>query len=151
MPARHAFATLGCTMLATFCMAAADSTWAAPQPHPTSRYQAERADCLDGSNHQDRKTCLREAGAALEEARRGTLGSSDTATFERNARLRCSSLPPADRTSCEARMSGQGTVSGSVEGGVVYRELIEVVPAEPSRDAASQPGAPSPMQPMPQQ
>lgn len=161
MPARHALASLGCTMLATFCMAAADPIWAAPQAaHPSSpaapasRYQSERADCLDGSSHQDRQTCLREAGAALAEARRGTLVSGDPSTFERNAKLRCDSLPPADRTACEARMSGRGTVSGSVEGGGVYRELVEIVPAEPSPEAPSGSTAvqpTQPLQPLPQQ
>ena len=29
-----------------------------------ARYQQERAQCLSGQSHQDRRTCLQEAGAA---------------------------------------------------------------------------------------
>src|SRR2546426_8157808 len=34
------------------------------------RSQQERAACVNGQSHQDRATCMREAGAALYEARR---------------------------------------------------------------------------------
>jgi hypothetical protein len=92
-----------------------------------SAYQRDRAACLSGQTHQDRATCLREAGAALQEARRGRLDDSD-AQFEKNRLLRCEKQPPEDREYCIRRMKGEGTTTGSVEGGGIYRELV--VPAQ---------------------
>jgi len=92
------------------------------------RYQKERAVCLAGTGPQDRATCLKEAGAALAESRRQGLTDpgQDTASHQRQ---RCQVLPVADRGACLARMSGQGTASGSVAGGGILRELRTVVPA----------------------
>src|SRR5579864_1754936 len=52
-----------------------------------TRYQQERTVCLNGQSHQDRTTCLREAGAALEEAKRGHL-NDDQADYEQNKLIR---------------------------------------------------------------
>ena len=93
-------------------------------------YQRDRAACLSGQTHQDRATCLREAGAALQEARRGGLDDGQ-AEFERNRLLRCEKQPPEDRQACVRRMNGEGFTSGSVEGGGIYRELVvPVVPPQ---------------------
>jgi hypothetical protein len=89
-----------------------------------ARYQQERAACLSGQSHQDQSTCLREAGAALEEARRGRLDTGQAARYQENALLRCSVLPSEERSACHARMQGQGTTRGSVAEGGIYRELI---------------------------
>ncbi len=88
-----------------------------------ARYAQEVALCKSGGSHQDRATCLQEAGAALAEAKRGALdkGTSDLAA---NRILRCNPLPEDQRRDCIARMQGQGTTSGSVEGGGIYRELV---------------------------
>jgi len=94
-----------------------------------ARYQRERADCLSGRSHQDRDTCLREAGAALQEARRGRSGDGGT-SYEQNQLARCERLPAGDREDCVRRMRGEGTVSGSVEGGGIYRELRTTVPSQ---------------------
>jgi hypothetical protein len=88
-----------------------------------ARYQQERAMCESGKSHQDRATCLREAGAALDEARRGRLEDSQV-QYQKNALIRCDPLPPAERKDCIARMQGQGTTRGSVEAGGIYRELV---------------------------
>jgi hypothetical protein len=90
-------------------------------------YQRDRAACMRGDTSQDRATCLREAGAALVEARRGGLSDGQ---FERNRVLRCEQQPAADREACIRRMSGEGTVSGSVDGGGIIRELVVPVPAQ---------------------
>ena len=111
-----------------FCATAAD------KPRDSGahqRYLDERAKC-DGPKVEDKKACLREAGAAQDEARKGTLGKENT-EFEKNAVARCGYHKIAeDRAYCERRMRGEGTVSGSVEGGGLLRELTVIVPAEES-------------------
>ena len=109
-------------------------------------YERERAACLSGQSGQDRGTCLREAAAAYQEARgarRGAALPDDPDRYARNARLRCQSLPQAERPECEARMSS-GSTSGSVTGGGILREHRSVQPMDPnSANAESQP-TPSP-------
>ncbi|MDB5777026.1 MAG: hypothetical protein JWP38_3159 [Herbaspirillum sp.] len=95
-----------------------------------SDYQRQRAACLNGSSNEDRTTCLKEAGAAREEARRGNL-TDDKAAEQRNAVARCNALPEADRVDCVRRVQGDGNVSGSVDAGGIYRETVTTVPAAP--------------------
>jgi hypothetical protein len=89
--------------------------------------QKERADCMNGNSQQDRTTCMREAGAAKQEAQRGNL--RDSGDYQANASKRCAALPAAEKADCERRSSGEGSVSGSVGGGGVVRELVTPVPA----------------------
>jgi hypothetical protein len=91
-------------------------------------YQRDRAACLSGQTHQDRATCLREAGAALVEARRNGLTSTNDSQYVQNKFDRCVPLPAADQEDCVRRMSGEGIVRGSVEEGGIYRELSRTVP-----------------------
>jgi hypothetical protein len=94
-----------------------------------ARYERERAACLSGQSAQDRETCLREAGAALQAARKGR-AEDPPSDVERNRLLRCEVHPTvADREECVRRMT-QGTVRGSVEGGGVVRELVTREPAQ---------------------
>jgi hypothetical protein len=93
-----------------------------------ARYQQERAVCLSGQSHQDRDTCLREAGAALQEAKMGKPAEGAN-SYEQNQAARCEQLPASDREDCVRRLR-EGTVSGSVEGGGIYRELRTTVPAQ---------------------
>jgi hypothetical protein len=90
-------------------------------------YQAERAHCLTGQSHQDRATCLKEAGAAYQEARSGRLGNGD-GQFERNRLARCDAQLPEDRADCVRKLNGEGQASGSVKGGGILRELTTTVP-----------------------
>ncbi len=94
-----------------------------------AQYQLERAACLSGQSHQERTTCLREAGAALQEALRGGLDTASGA-YEQNRAARCDPLPADLRGDCQRRMRGEGTTSGSVEQGGILRELRTTVPAE---------------------
>ncbi len=121
--ALSAFA-LGATLAAGMAAAAGGSLSDAQ-----ARYREDRAACMSGQAYQDRRTCLREAAAALAEAKRGRLGERDSA-YERNQLLRCEHQSGEDREDCVRRMRGEGTVSGSVEGGGVYRELRRTVPAK---------------------
>lgn len=93
-----------------------------------ARYEQERAACLKGNTPQDRATCLREAGAALQEARRGSTEASSS--YDANALRRCETLPGPDRKDCIARMK-QGSTSGSVAAGGIVREHVVRVPATP--------------------
>jgi hypothetical protein len=85
------------------------------------------------SRDNDRRDpAVREEQAARQEARQGVLARGDNpAEFERNRLARCDKHQGEDRDLCIRRMNGEGTVSGSVEGGGIYRELRVLVPAEP--------------------
>ena len=109
-----------------------------------SRYQAERGECLGGPGQQDRATCLREAAAAREEARRGQLGNGP-ADYQRNAMARCQPLPADQRADCVDRMQGRGTTSGSVEEGGIYREKVTREIGVPPGTTPSNQTAPAPL------
>jgi hypothetical protein len=111
-------------MAAALCCQAAEP---GVQSGGRDAYRSDRAACLDGRTNQDRDTCLREAGAARDAAKRGQLGEGSDA-FEKNRLARCEGLPQPDREDCIRRMSGEGTTRGSVESGGIYRELVTPVP-----------------------
>ncbi|MCD6673906.1 MAG: hypothetical protein LT106_13775 [Burkholderiaceae bacterium] len=100
------------------------------------QYQADRAACLSGRTGEDLKDCLREAGAAAQAARQGKLLEGPGENFRQNALARCAPLPPEQREACRMRIEGAGTVTGSVEGGGLYRELIVREPASSSSSPA---------------
>lgn len=126
-------ATIACASVATpGSSAAADAS---------RRYERERAVCMNGQSNQDRATCLREAGAAYEEARRHRLGNG-AAPFARNAMQRCENFLDEDRAACEARMMGHGTTRGSAAAGGILRELEVTTPAAKSAPRA-QPAEPA--------
>ena len=129
-------------------------------------YQQELAVC--GHNQQDRAACIREAGAARQEAARGGLtGAPD---YRANALARCGlQQSPGDRRDCEARVLGgagntSASVEGSVMGGGVIRDSVTTVvmpapmpaerapapimvpmPAERMRDPMMPPPRPAPI------
>ncbi|RZL65381.1 MAG: hypothetical protein EOP81_04855 [Variovorax sp.] len=105
----------------------------AQAPGTAARMQAEKAVC-DGVQ-QDRAACLREAGAARQEAGRNGLTGASPAGYDANAMARCQLQPVAERADCEARLQGSTTpgastsTSGSVMGGGVIRETVTPIPA----------------------
>lgn len=113
--------------VALACASAAWSAGAKGSSEAQQRYKQERAHCLSGKSHQDRATCLREAGAALQEARRNRLETVGGASFEANATARCNAQPAADRAACVQRIVGAGSAQGSVEGGGLIREAVTPV------------------------
>lgn len=122
--------------VATTLVAAACAAHAA-DPTPQQRYQQQRQACLSGQSGQDRATCLREAGAALAEARRGTLSSGNgEADWQRNAAARCERHTDAtERDACERIARGEGTQDGSVaEGGILYELVTRSVGPEPGAE-----------------
>ena len=92
------------------------------------KFERDRAACLNGRSGQDQAACLREAGAALQAARRNELTSGDE-DLKQNAEERCKVFSGEDLSDCLARVRGAGTVSGSVEGGGILRETVRIVPA----------------------
>jgi hypothetical protein len=118
-----------CAVVATVWTSAASAanTQAGSAIH--QRYLEDRAACMKIAGADTRKTCLREAGAAQVEAKRGTLAEPQ-ANFEKNRFARCSVYKdPKEREYCVRRMRGEGTTSGSVEEGAIVRSLTVPVPA----------------------
>lgn len=97
---------------------------AEPSQAARERYLQERALCLSGQSHQPRDVCLREAGAALAEARQGKLSREDPERLAANALARCAARPADQRDMCERMARGEGTVTGSVEEGGFVREIV---------------------------
>jgi len=131
--AQDSCSRIGIRILAgiALCTATAAAS-AASHESPTdaqANYQSERANCFNGHSNQDRTTCLKEAGAAFDEAKRGRLTDGNT-QFQQNALIRCQKLDSDAQQACERRMRGEGVVSGSVAAGGLYRELTVPIPAQ---------------------
>jgi hypothetical protein len=128
----------GAVLLASAGAAQAAGTAAASAAGSAAeeRYRQERAACLSGASGQEQASCLREAGAALAEARRGGLADDESPeVLARNAVQRCRRVHPEDRDDCERLARGEGTISGSVRGGGQIKELVtlSVEPVAPGR------------------
>lgn len=139
--------TLGlATLMAPLAATAASK---AEQAELRALYQRELAACRSGQTGQELSACLREAHASYAQAQRGSLTQTG-APYAANARQRCDALSGSDKADCVARMSGHGTVSGSVESGGMLRELktysVGARPVSPSApaSAASAPPVPRP-------
>ena len=92
---------------------------------------APRAKAADNDR---RDPATHEAQAVQQEIRQGKLKENATPEQrEANKYARCDYLQGEDKEFCIRRMNGEGTVSGSVEGGGLLRELRVQVPAEPAR------------------
>jgi len=118
-----------CATSALVCTSAAAAAEPSRAADIHSRYLQERAQCMRIAAPEARKTCLREAGAAQVEARRGTLIEPHV-DYAQNRLARCSYYSsPQERSYCERRMRGEGTVTGSVEEGAIVRQLVVTVPA----------------------
>ena len=122
--ARQATPLAAALTIAALLMPAA-ATAASSNAAAEATFRQERANCLAGRSSEDQATCLKEAGAALAEARRGTLDSgADARTLADNALLRCKRQPTADRADCERLARGEGTQQGSVKQGAVIKEIV---------------------------
>lgn len=138
-------ACLGAACLALLAAASPASAADAGSAEPIrQQYQADRAACLSGRTGEDLKDCLREAGAAAQAARQGKLLEGPDENFRQNALARCAPLPPEQREACRMRIEGAGTVTGSVEGGGLYRELIVREPASASSSTSAPAASPVP-------
>ena len=121
-------------VFSTFSVGAISATAAAPTPAET-RYQQDRANCMAGKTAESQKTCLKEAGAALQSSREHDLKSAPPAQLAANERKRCEPLSGDDKKACLARAAGMDTsVSGSVAAGGDIKETVQVIPGTPAAE-----------------
>ncbi|KAF3998347.1 hypothetical protein [Glaciimonas immobilis] len=92
-------------------------------PDADAAYQRQRTACTNGSSNQNRATCLREAGAALQAAKQGQLADTPS-QYDKNRLERCNVLPEKDRPDCISRMQPGGVVDGSARSGGILRESV---------------------------
>lgn len=109
------------TLLVCITLLASLGAAAAPPAPATSRTTAEP--CIQGRTPSGGVGCISAAEAKLTRSRQAAL-DKDPAQYQRNAMVRCDRLVGDDRQDCIARIQGQGTTSGSVEAGGIYRELV---------------------------
>ena len=118
-------------VFSTFSVGAISANAASPTP-AEQRYQQDRANCLAGKTAESQKTCLKEAGAALQAAREHDLKSPSQAQIAANERKRCEALSGADKTDCLKRAANiDTTTSGSVAAGGDLKETTTIVPGTP--------------------
>ncbi|HEY8974490.1 MAG TPA: hypothetical protein VIN75_09750 [Burkholderiaceae bacterium] len=115
----------------TFSVGAISANAATPSP-AEQRYQQDRSNCMAGKTAESRKTCLTEAAAALQAARRHSLTTPTPEQIAANERKRCEAQSGDDRKDCLKRAAGvDTTVSGSVAGGGDIKETVTVIPGKP--------------------
>jgi len=95
-----------------------------------AQYQREKAVCTSGQSNQDKATCLREAGAAYQQARQGRLSDGQQAQYAANALNRCKALPADDQADCQRRIENPSDVEGSAPSGGILRKDVTIVPAQ---------------------
>lgn len=118
-----------------FSLGAISAHAATPAP-AEQRYQQDRANCLAGKTAESRKTCLVEAAAALQAARKHNLTTPTPEQIAANERKRCEAQSGDDKKDCLKRAAGvDTTVSGSVAGGGDIKETVTVIPGKPGTPA----------------
>jgi hypothetical protein len=115
-------------IFSTFSVGAISATAAASPTPAETRYQQDHANCMSGKTNEDQKTCLKEAGAALQAAREHDLKSGGAAQLAANERKRCEPLTGDDKKACLARADGMGTTTGSAAAGGQLHEMVTEVP-----------------------
>jgi hypothetical protein len=120
--ARPSTALVATLLAAATSFIGAPAALAAASADAAEQHRQEVATCNRGASPEGRQTCLYEARAAWAQEKGSGLTIAGT-DYAANASLRCQALSGSDRKACLARMQGDGTVSGSVAGGGVLREL----------------------------
>ena len=115
----------------TFSVGAISATAPAQSP-AESRYLQDRANCLAGKTAESQTTCLKEAAAALQAARKHDLRTPTPAEVAANERRRCEALSGDDKKDCLKRADNiDTTVTGSVAGGGDLKETVTIIPGTP--------------------
>ena len=118
-------------VFSTFSVGAISANAATSTP-ADQRYQQDRANCLAGKTAESQKTCLKEAGAALQASRAHDLKTPGASQLAANERKRCDALSGDDRADCLKRVAGvDTTVSGSVAAGGDLKKTTTIVPGTP--------------------
>src|SRR3546814_2006870 len=123
-PKHRSACLISAVLLATTAFSAGAYTTGKAGTTPQAQYQADVAHCKSGQSNQDQATCMQEAGAALEAAKRHRLDNGQS-SYKQDQAKRCQALSGDQRDECMALMSGQGNVTtqGSVgSGGVLDRK-----------------------------
>jgi hypothetical protein len=124
-------AALGACLCSPFAFAAGTGTGNSKSADIEARYKADIAVCNSGKSQEDKATCIREAGAAKEEAERNRLVNPNE-SYTKNELARCQELPADQRDLCVMQMTGKNTTTeGSVAGGGILRETTITVPGTP--------------------
>jgi hypothetical protein len=100
----------------------------------TKGNSARSSPCAYGIAQDGTKNCMSKAEYDITTSRQNVL-DADPEQYMRNALIRCDSLKGDDRKDCLSRIRGGGTVSGSIEGGGLYRELVTIIPGKPAGEA----------------
>lgn len=113
---------VGAAVLATLPMPAFSATTDAAT-NARAQYARDVAHCRSlRPQSTERANCLSEASTRFSMTQPAKPQEAPE-ILARNALRRCESLPPADKTECVARMQ-HGSVSGSIAGGGVLRQLV---------------------------
>lgn len=129
----RALPVTGLHLVATLALLSTNAAFAAGNAAVMSakaRLQHDRVACSRIRDQGERDECLSEASTQYA----GTQPSNpdeNAAQLMRNALKRCEPLREPDRQDCVLRMQGQGTTTGSVAGGGIYRELVTTEVGEP--------------------
>lgn len=121
-------ALLACGLAAAVPGHAAPTTDRAELAALASRHKQERLNCMSEQALPARTDCLRDTDVAYAHAKRNRPSDIDP-PYAQNAVRRCEALPGDDQRHCVARVGGQGTTTGTVAEGWIYRELIVTEPA----------------------
>ncbi len=122
------FLTLG--VLATLmCLTDAQAAQTNAPNSAQANYAQEMAICNSGQSNQTLAVCRQEATNALAEAKRGQLNNASD-QYQKNALRRCESHTGDDRLACEARILGQGDITGGAQAGGILRKSVIVTPLQ---------------------
>ncbi len=104
---------------------AADTTPAKRGASADTTHRQERAACAAMTDADARTSCLRDLGAARQQAQRqGRAPAPSAEQLQQNALQRCTVHKDTEqRAICERMVRGEGEVSGSVSGGGQLRSL----------------------------
>lgn len=128
--------------LAAAALVLALPVWAQSSPN---QYQQERAACAAMSNPESRTNCLRDLGAARQQAQRNPRPATSPEVLQRNALQRCQAHKDSEnRMICERMARGEGEVSGSVSGGGQIRSIETTIPGTGTPPAMPAPNMPPP-------
>lgn len=124
----------------------------AQNPTPQQAYNQAMQVCHELSDPAAKQNCKRDAGAALQQAKRTPPAQLSESTLMENRTARCRVLQSQSaQEDCIAQMTGQipSQEFGSVEGGGILRESTITIQGEPTPVQPTNPVRSIPTQPAP--